>query len=756
MATDGKGSAAKGSEKSEAKASSAKKGSAQAPATGYRAARRHNKYAYPLRRYPQVVRTFFTQADGLPSDEITSMAASKDGSVWAGTAAGLARWTGQGWESQGVDAGLPGGKVTLVYADRQGRVWASFPGGLYRFENGAWRKDWDDEVVAMTEDESDRLFAATASQSLTLLSDGRWQEIAANRRFQVRGMAAYGHGNVLLATDHGLMVLYGKRRDWAEGRVSGPTRDGWKPVRKESSRAASNDLRSIIADRWGHVWIATERGVSIYDDASNWYHLDGSGGLPHEDVRVIAEGPDGEKWFGTTGGAARLKDGQWKFYGAKRWLPDNSVRAIAIGPDGTVWIGTASGVSRLVTRFMTLEEKAAHYDAMVQKYHVRKGYVTVRILEEEGNIEKGFVEISDNDGMWTALYVVSQVYRYAVTGDELAREQARTHMKALLLLAEVSGHKGFPARAIRHKTEPQFGNGHPEWHPTPDGEWEWKGDTSSDEMVGHFYAYGLYYDLVADEEEKEHIRRVVRDIMDHVIAHDYNLVDVDGKPTTWAVWEPRKLNLEDRWWPEKANNSLEILSFLKSAAHITGEARYEEAYRDLVAQHHYAMNTIQSPLNTGGRLSHIDDELSFFSMFPLLTYESDPHLRQIYMIALERHWQFERPERSPLWNAIYGAVTGHPWDAEEAVQSLAEMPLDLIHWQTQNSHRADIELEAELAAQGIKQPKEALPFDERPLHKWDGQAYALDGGNGRRVEDGTVYLHPYWLARYWGLIEERD
>src|SRR6266545_588363 len=49
-----------------------------------------------------------------------------------------------------------------------------------------------------------------------------------------------------------------------------------------------------------------------------------------------------------------------------------------------------------------------------------------------------------------------------------------------------------------------------------DGRWLWKGDTSSDEIDGHFFVAGIYHDLVADEAEKESIRKNLRAIMDHL------------------------------------------------------------------------------------------------------------------------------------------------------------------------------------------------------------------------------------------------
>ena len=60
----------------------------------------------------------------------------------------------------------------------------------------------------------------------------------------------------------------------------------------------------------------------------------------------------------------------------------------------------------------------------------------------------------------------------------------------------------------------------PRWPTSEDGQWYWKSDTSSDELDGHYFAYGLYYDHVAETEaEKERCREVVRRITDHLIEH---------------------------------------------------------------------------------------------------------------------------------------------------------------------------------------------------------------------------------------------
>ena len=151
------------------------------------------------------------------------------------------------------------------------------------------------------------------------------------------------------------------------------------------------------------------------------------------------------------------------------------------------------------------------------------------------------------------------------------------------------------------------------------------------------------------------------------------------------------------------------------------------------------------------------DSHAFPSGVVLLRYEADPHLRQIYLMSLQRSWQIERPERCPLFNVIYGALTGEPCDAEATVETLREIPLDLVHWDVRNSHRPDVARHPDPGRFGEAQSAIPLPFGERPMMKWNGNPFRLDGGDGGRTEeDGAFFLLPYWLGRYHGIIEERE
>lgn len=475
---------------------------------------------------------------------------------------------------------------------------------------------------------------------------------------------------------------------------------------------------------------------------------------------------DGTVWLGSRQGAACLRRGKWEYYAGPRYLPSDEVIDIAGDPEGGAWIATPAGLTHVTRTELALEEKAGLFERRIRDRHCRHGYVTSCRLAAPGDLSSPVThDASDNDGLWTALYAAAECFHYAVTGSEEARRFAWESVRALLDLERRTPISGYPARALVregeevsksggewHRTETYIGPGEAEPGPSPDGAWEWKGDTSSDELDGHYFALPIFYDLVATEEQQQEIREVVERITDHLVDNDLLLIDLDGKPTRWGVFSPGYLN--GPWEAERGLNSLSILSHLRAAHHICGHERYLEASRMLIDEHHYALNTLNQKILPPGDINHSDDELAFICYYSLLTYETDPELRRLYLLSLERSWRIERPERNPLWNLIYGALTGNACDAEAAVQTLAEIPLDLINWPVRNSHRNDIECSPRTGRFGEVESVDPLPAAERPIGKWNSNPFRLDGGgDGTSEDDGAYYLLPYWLGRYHGLIE---
>jgi hypothetical protein len=482
-------------------------------------------------------------------------------------------------------------------------------------------------------------------------------------------------------------------------------------------------------------------------------------GLPILDITQLAAGLDGSLWIGTPQGAILLRAGRWRYYAGRRWLPDDHVRGLHVEPSGDCLVTTVAGTAHISFVPMTLPQKAAHYERITAARHNRNGYVTDCRLNQVGDLDSFLYEASDNDGLWTSLYVCAESFRYAVTGEAEARELAGRSLHALLDLVRVTGIPGFPARAVIragervHQSDPG-----PNWYPSPiEPDVLYKNDTSSDEILGHYLGWYVYSTLVADADERAAIAATCRAVTDHLLDHHYTLVGPTGKRTTWGVWSPEVLNHDPDWEAERGLNSLAILSHLKVAAHLCGDARFEEAYRSLIVRDGYALNTVgQKILPPEGENNHSDDELAACAYYPLLMLETDPELRELYLLSLERTHAILRPEQSPFYNFLYGALTGRDCDAEADVRWLQEAPWDLTHWTMRNSHRADILHDPEPGRFGEEQALHVLSPRERQVGKWNHNPYALDGGNeGRGEEDGTFWLLPYWLGRYHGIIGEQ-
>jgi len=107
-------------------------------------------------------------------------------------------------------------------------------------------------------------------------------------------------------------------------------------------------------------------------------------------------------------------------------------------------------VSRVRQLETTLAAKAALLDEITQARHVRLGYTsTENALREWGDVESFYNHDDDNDGQWTAMYLASQCFRWAVTGEQEARENAGWHENVVVKIP--MGKEGLAAVSILEK-----------------------------------------------------------------------------------------------------------------------------------------------------------------------------------------------------------------------------------------------------------------------------------------------------------------
>ena len=162
---------------------------------------------------------------------------------------------------------------------------------------------------------------------------------------------------------------------------------------------------------------------------------------------------------------------------------------------------------------------------------------------------------------------------------------------------------------------------------------------------------------------------------------------------------------------------------------------------------------IHQGITLGDGWNHSDDEMAFFTYWPLQRYAFTQKLRDEYNFIINDHMAMEQPERNSLWNLItLGTAGTATFDKESTLWHLREYPRDQITWKIKNSHRKDLDF----LPKNIREQttRELIPTGEQPTHRHNSNAFDLDGGgNGRSELAGDEYLLPYWMARYLKVIE---
>jgi hypothetical protein len=479
--------------------------------------------------------------------------------------------------------------------------------------------------------------------------------------------------------------------------------------------------------------------------------------LPHMDIRCSRRIAD-TSWFGTAEGACALHpDGHIDYYASRRWLLDDDVIDVWPGAGRSVLVLSQRGLNIIHFEGTTLAQKAEHFDRLTRQRHIRFGFNSAFEMSTPGDLSTGTLVDQDNDGLWTAMYLAGELFRYAVTKSDDALRNCYESFEAMERLSQITGIPGFPARSFERAGYQVADKSR--WHETADGKWAWKGTTSSDEIVGHFFVYAIFAEIAPDEAWRKRAVALIDAIMDHIVRNNWYLIDLDGKPTQWGRWNPEYVNQFPRQVGDRRLNSVEIIAFLQTAYRFTGKEIYRQKADELIDQHGY-LDNIMIPVKELGRVqdidltsdwNHSDDELAFLSYWNLYRYAFTPELREKYRQAIRDHWEIERPEKNPLWNFIYAMTGADNFDLEESIWTLQQWPLDLVSWTVQNSQRQDLDfLATDFRGQSTKA---VLPPDERSMSKYNGNAFQLDGGDGGREEfSGDVYLLPYWMGRYLRII----
>ena len=522
-----------------------------------------------------------------------------------------------------------------------------------------------------------------------------------------------------------------------------------------------------LFDKGSKSFIGTKNGYLEIDNKSGKQIGEIHRKVPVTNITSVTS-IKGQAWFGTTLGAFMLRsDGKYDYYNGERWLPGDQVKHIAEGPDNSVLILTNKGLGQICFKQMTLEEKADYFEKQVRERHIRNGFNSSIEGMKDGNLALGHLKDSDNDGLWTSMYLGAEIFRYAVTKSADALQNCYESLDAMERLYTINSNPvGFPARSFERRGDMNRLSDHERWKHSTDPEWDWKSTTSSDEAIGHIFALGAMAELINVEPMKSRAIHLIDILMQHIVDHDMYLVDFDGKPTLWGRWNPEYVNARPVMVGDRKICSSNITSMLQTAYHFTHKEIYKKKALELLYKNGFLENLMRpmksigmAPANAdelskelSNGWNHSDDEMYFIGYWGLYRYAINDTLKSKFKASIIDHWEIERPEKEAAWN-IFTAMVSNEFDLKEAAWWLQRHPLDMINWDIMNSHRKDI---TPIAPNFREQTlTEVLPPEERPVQRHNGNMFNIDrkGGNGNGEESaGDIWLLPYWMGRYLGVI----
>ena len=685
--------------------------------------------------FPQEMRVFQTEQEGLPSNDVRAVAVAKDGRVVARTAMGNAVLEDGKWSA--TDG------FTALFAARK-----TVPAAMRAIVKKAGA------VLAVARGPKGQV--AVGTEKGLFLSDKE----GARQVFPRDGQKSWAPTKVTVSYD-GLGRLW-----FASYQGAGCFEKGAWSLYTGAEGLPYDDMTTVAGGADGTVWFGTAIGA-IRFDGSAWAYRQGKRWLPSDEVRDIAVNADGNVWVATAGGLSFIQFNGMTLAAKAKHYEDEidkhhrrtelgyviDAHAPVQGKKDNLRL-TDSDNDGLWTSMYGAGEcfaYAATKDPLAKR-RARRAFRALRFLSEaprgseheppRGFIARTVLETSAGRDPNAGGYTLESQRRFRVERDGYWRVYE------------------------------------PRWPKSADGSYYWKSDTSSDELDGHYFFYPLYYDLVAKTEgEKSMVREIVRDNIDHLISHDFSMHDHAGK-TRWSVYGPKDINQDREWHEERGLKSISILSYLNVAYHMTGDMKYRKVAKGLRDKHSYHINVMWPKYQRGiGSGNQSDDEMAFMAYYNLVKYEPDPGLKKLYMASFANSWRQEEPEMNPFFNFcfasqamdveftnIWGTFDLSPWETwlEDSINTLKCFPLDRFDWRHTNHHRKDLILlsdhwadayDDKFRGRGYKNNGKTLPVDERFFNHWNASPWELDtGGGGHVIGTGTVYTLPYYMGLYHGFI----
>ena len=290
----------------------------------------------------QSPRNTFTRADGLANEYVFAMFVDQDEYKWFGTnGGGASRYKSGDWQVFFPMHGLADYWIYSFNQQADGKVWIGTWAGANLWDpvTGEFKTYFDELVnewvYGIGVDSKQRVWFGTEG-GVSMFDGQTWRAWT-----HKEGLGSANTENLPISLNTGL----GTRE-----------RHDLSVMNEGQSTYNPSYVFSIHVDKNDHVWAGTWGGGVSRFDGEKWNNYSVTEGLAGNIVYSIAEGDDGNFWFGTNRGLSRFDGKRWYNYGREDGLLSEHVYTIALVPENEVWVGTRGGVTRFGLQAKTVSD----------------------------------------------------------------------------------------------------------------------------------------------------------------------------------------------------------------------------------------------------------------------------------------------------------------------------------------------------------------------------------------------------------------
>ncbi|MCK4762489.1 MAG: response regulator [Candidatus Aminicenantes bacterium] len=287
----------------------------------------------PLNLYKKKV---YTSKDGLPTNSVFDIVQTPDGFIWLATDAGIARFDGVDFEVFDKDStpGISDNLISCLLVDSRGTLWIGTEnGGIIRFKNGIFG-----EKTASTD-------TATPSPGKNPHSGhrgGYTREDGLLNNY-VRDIAESRDGALWIGTVGGLNRLESGKISTVPLPAAASNRTVFPPG--QGSRIIGNDVKALVEDSRGQLWIGTGDGLLKLTQKGKNYEVQPAcfAGFFIIDLMIDEEN---NLWIGTMeNGVIRLHlpSGRRFYFSKDNGLSSSLISSLYRDPGGVTWVCTKGG-----------------------------------------------------------------------------------------------------------------------------------------------------------------------------------------------------------------------------------------------------------------------------------------------------------------------------------------------------------------------------------------------------------------------------